>query len=194
MAGPPACTRAHRIGRSRTASGGCSRNTTSRACTRPRPRSGRSCGGATNSRSGTHWRPCPAMLQTLYHDPEGYEQVYWSQVPGEYFTGDGARMDEDGFFWLMGRIDDVINVAGHRIGTMEVESALVSHEKVAEAAVVGKPHLVKGQSLVAYVVLKRGQPRADGLKKELQKEGGEGGRREAVADEEARSEAAEDGT
>src|SRR5205823_3529679 len=86
-----------------------------------------------------------------------------------YFTGDGARMDEDGFFWLMGRIDDVINVAGHRIGTMEVESALVSHEKVAEAAVVGKPHPVKGQSLVAYVVLKRGQPRADGLKKELQK-------------------------
>src|SRR5436190_1948683 len=114
-------------------------------------------------------RPWPAMLQTLYHDPERYKQVYWSQVPGKYFTGDGARMDEDGFFWLMGRIDDVINVAGHRIGTMEVESALVSHEKVAEAAVVGKPHPVKGQSLVAYVVLKRGQPRADGLKKELQK-------------------------
>ena len=109
------------------------------------------------------------MLHTLYHDPERYKQVYWSQVPGKYFTGDGARMDEDGFFWLMGRIDDVINVAGHRIGTMEVESALVSHEKVAEAAVVGKPHPVKGQSLVAYVVLKRGQPRADGLKKELQK-------------------------
>src|SRR5256884_7661153 len=105
------------------------------------------------------------MLQTLYHDPERYKQVYWSQVPGKYFTGDGARMDEDGFFWLMGRIDDVINVAGHRIGTMEVESALVSHEKVAEAAVVGKPHPVKGQSLVAYVVLKRGQPRADGLKR-----------------------------
>src|SRR5947199_199792 len=97
-------------------------------------------------------RPWPAMLQTLYHDPERYKQVYWSQVPGKYFTGDGARMDEDGCFWLMGRIDDVINVAGHRIGTMEVESALVSHEKVAEAAVVGKPHPVKGQSLVAYAV------------------------------------------
>jgi acetyl-CoA synthetase len=114
-------------------------------------------------------KPWPAMLQTLYNDPERYKQVYWSQVPGKYFTGDGARTDEDGFFWLMGRIDDVINVAGHRIGTMEVESALVSHEKVAEAAVVGKPHPVKGQSLVAYVVLKRGHARSEGLKKELQK-------------------------
>jgi acetyl-CoA synthetase len=114
-------------------------------------------------------KPWPAMLQTLYKDPERFKQVYWSQIPGKYFTGDGARVDEDGYFWLMGRIDDVINVAGHRIGTMEVESALVSHEKVAEAAVVGKPHPVKGQSLVAYVVLKRGYPRSDALRKELQK-------------------------
>src|SRR6266700_798601 len=80
-------------------------------------------------------KPWPAMLMTLYKDPERYRQVYWSQIPGKYFTGDGARIDEDGCFWLMGRIDDVINVAGHRIGTMEVESALVSHPKVAEAAV-----------------------------------------------------------
>ena len=114
-------------------------------------------------------KPWPAMLQTLYKDPERYKQVYWSQVPGKYFTGDGARTDEDGCFWLMGRIDDVINVAGHRIGTMEVESALVSHDKVAEAAVVGKPHPVKGQALVAYVVLKGGHVRSDALKKELQK-------------------------
>jgi acetyl-CoA synthetase len=114
-------------------------------------------------------KPWPAMLQTLYKDPERFKQVYWSQIPGKYFTGDGARVDEDGYFWLMGRIDDVINVAGHRIGTMEVESALVSHEKVAEAAVVGKPHPVKGQSLVAYVVLKSGQQRSDALRKELQK-------------------------
>jgi acetyl-CoA synthetase len=114
-------------------------------------------------------KPWPAMLQTLYKDPERFKQVYWSQVPGKYFTGDGARTDEDGFFWLMGRIDDVINVAGHRIGTMEVESALVSHKKVAEAAVVGKPHPAKGQSLVAYVVLKKGEVRSDELKKDLQK-------------------------
>ena len=114
-------------------------------------------------------KPWPAMLQTLYKDPERYKQVYWSQVPGKYFTGDGARTDEDGYFWLMGRIDDVINVAGHRIGTMEVESALVSHRKVAEAAVVGKPHPVKGQSLVAYVVLKGGQARSAALKEELRK-------------------------
>ena len=114
-------------------------------------------------------KPWPAMLQTLYKDPERYKQVYWSQVPGKYFTGDGARTDEDDFFWLMGRIDDVINVAGHRIGTMEVESALVSHRKVAEAAVVGKPHPVKGQALVAYVVLKRGASQSDDLKKDLQK-------------------------
>jgi len=114
-------------------------------------------------------RPYPAMLMTLYKDPERYKATYWSQVPGKYFTGDGARIDEDGCFWLMGRVDDVINVAGHRVGTMEVESALVSHPKVAEAAVVGKPHPLKGQVLVAYVVLKTGNNRSDDLKEELRK-------------------------
>ncbi len=114
-------------------------------------------------------KPWPAMLQTLYKDPERYREVYWSQVPGKYFTGDGARVDEDGYLWLMGRIDDVINVAGHRIGTMEIESALVGHGKVAEAAVVGKPHPVKGQSIVAYVVLKRGEKGSDALTRDLQK-------------------------
>jgi acetyl-CoA synthetase len=112
-------------------------------------------------------RPWPAMLQTVYRDDARYRDVYWSQVPGKYFTGDGARMDEDGYFWLMGRIDDVINVAGHRIGTMEVESALVSHPKVAEAAVVGRPHELKGQSLVAYVVLRSGEGRTEALREAL---------------------------
>jgi acetyl-CoA synthetase len=112
-------------------------------------------------------RPWPAMLQTLYRDDARYQEVYWSQIPGKYFTGDGARVDEDGYFWLMGRIDDVINVAGHRIGTMEVESALVSHPKVAEAAVVGRPHELKGQSLVAYVVLRTGEDRTEALREAL---------------------------
>ena len=112
-------------------------------------------------------KPWPAMMMTLYEDDERYKQVYWSQVKGKYFTGDGARQDADGYFWLMGRIDDVINSAGHRIGTMEVESALVSHAKVAEAAVVGKPDELKGQVLVAYVVLKGGQARSEPLKAEL---------------------------
>lgn len=114
-------------------------------------------------------RPWPAMLMTLYKDPERYKATYWSQIPGKYFTGDGARVDEDGCFWLMGRIDDVINVSGHRVGTMEVESALVSHPLVAEAAVVGKPHQLKGQSLVVYVVLKSGTPNSESLKEELKK-------------------------
>ncbi|OGS59921.1 MAG: acetate--CoA ligase [Euryarchaeota archaeon RBG_19FT_COMBO_69_17] len=114
-------------------------------------------------------RPWPAMLMTLYKDPERYKATYWSQVPGKYFTGDGARLDEDSYFWLMGRIDDVINISGHRVGTMEVESALVSHPKVAEAAVVGKPHALKGQALVAYVVLRTGEERSEPLKDELKK-------------------------
>ena len=114
-------------------------------------------------------KPWPAMMTTLYKDPERYKATYWSQVPGKYFTGDGARMDVDGDFWLMGRIDDVLNVSGHRIGTMEVESALVSHPKVAEAAVVGKPHALKGQSLVAYVVLRTGAASSDALKEELRR-------------------------
>ncbi|MDR7519215.1 MAG: AMP-binding protein, partial [Armatimonadota bacterium] len=93
-------------------------------------------------------------LRGIYGDPERYQQIYWSRIPGAYFTGDGARRDEDGYFWLLGRVDDVINVAGHRIGTMEVESALVSHPKVAEAAVIGMHHEVKGQALAAFVTLK----------------------------------------
>ena len=96
-------------------------------------------------------RPWPSMLRTIYGDPERYKKQYWSEIPGVYFTGDGARRDEDGYFWIMGRIDDVINVSGHRIGTMEVESALVSHPKVAEAAAVGVAHDLKGQAVVAFV-------------------------------------------
>ena len=114
-------------------------------------------------------KPWPAMLMTIYKDPERYKATYWSQIKGKYFTGDGCRLDADGFFWLMGRIDDVINLAGHRIGTMEVESALVSHPKVAEAAVVGKPDQLKGQVLVAYVVLKGNEVRSEELKAELKR-------------------------
>src|SRR5712664_4128349 len=96
------------------------------------------------------------MLCGIWCDPKRYEEVYWREVPGSYFTGDGARQDEDGYFWIVGRIDDVLNVAGHRIGTAEVESALVSNQKVAEAAVVGRPHELKGQALVAFVTVKTG--------------------------------------
>ena len=99
-------------------------------------------------------RPWPSMMRTIYGDPERYERQYWNEIPGVYFTGDGARRDEDGYYWIMGRIDDVINVSGHRIGTMEVESALVSHENVAEAAAVGVEHDVKGQAVVAFVTPK----------------------------------------
>ncbi len=112
-------------------------------------------------------KPWPGMLRTIYGDPERYAQQYWSQIPGVYFTGDGARQDEDGYFWIMGRIDDVVNVAGHRLGTMEVESALVSHPAVAEAAVVGRPDEVKGQALEAFVTLEAGYTWNDGLKEEL---------------------------
>ena len=96
-------------------------------------------------------RPWPSMLRTIYGDPERMKKQYWDEIPGVYFTGDGARRDEDGYFWIMGRIDDVINVSGHRIGTMEVESALVSHPNVAEAAAVGIEHEIKGQGVVAFV-------------------------------------------
>jgi acetyl-CoA synthetase len=112
-------------------------------------------------------QPWPAMLRTIFGDDERYRQQYWSQVPHAYFTADGARQDEDGDFWLMGRVDDVINIAGHRLSTMEVESALVHHEKVAEAAVVGKPDEIKGEALACFVTLVSGiQPSSD-LKKEL---------------------------
>jgi acetyl-CoA synthetase len=92
---------------------------------------------------------------------------YWSDIPGFYFTGDGARRDSDGYFWIMGRVDDVINVSGHRLGTAEIESALVSHESVAEAAVVGMPHEMKGQGIAAFVTLKSGQKPSEDLKKAL---------------------------
>jgi len=103
-------------------------------------------------------RPWPSMIRTIWGDPDRYVQNYWSHVGGKfYFAGDGARKDEDGYFWIMGRVDDVINVAGHRLGTMEVESALVSHPSVAEAAVVGFPDDVKGEGIFAFVILKGGQ-------------------------------------
>src|ERR671923_984 len=107
------------------------------------------------------------MLRTIYGDDERYREQYWSQIDGVYFAGDGARRDQDGYFWIMGRIDDVINVAGHRLGTAEIESALVSHEAVAEAAVVGRPDDLKGQALVAFVTLKMGQKPSPELKSEL---------------------------
>jgi len=92
--------------------------------------------------------PWPSMARTVWGDAERYQQTYFSDVPGSYFTGDGARWDSDGYYWLMGRVDDVINVSGHRLGTMEIESALVAHPKVAEAAVVGRPDDMKGQAIV----------------------------------------------
>ena len=101
-------------------------------------------------------QPWPSMLRGVYGDPERFVDTYWSRYDGIYFTADGARLDEDGYFWLLGRVDDVINVSGHRIGTMEVESALVDNQKVAEAACIGKDHEVKGQAVVAFVTLKDG--------------------------------------
>src|SRR5919198_5582085 len=112
-------------------------------------------------------QPWPSMLRTVYRDPDRYVEQYWKRFPGTYFTGDGARRDADGYFWIMGRVDDVINVAGHRLGTMEVESALVSHAKVAEAAVVGRPDELKGQALVAFVTPKGGLEADDALRAEL---------------------------
>jgi len=113
-------------------------------------------------------KPWPAMLRGIYGDPERFVKQYWSQwTDGSYFTGDGARLDEEGFYWLLGRVDDVLNVAGHRLGTMEVESALVDHPKVAEAAVVGKPHEIKGQAVAAFVTLKEGNQPSDALAAEL---------------------------
>ena len=112
-------------------------------------------------------RPWPSMLRTVYGDPERFIDTYWSRYDGIYFTADGARLDEDGYFWLLGRVDDVINVSGHRIGTMEVESALVDNQKVAEAACIGKEHEVKGQAVVAFVTLKDGVDMSDAVITEL---------------------------
>ena len=112
-------------------------------------------------------RPWPGQMRTIYGDHERFKETYFSQFEGLYFTGDGARKDEDGYFWLMGRVDDVINVSGHRMGTAEVESALVSHPKVAEAAVVGYPHEIKGQGIYAYVTLNAGVEKTEELMKDL---------------------------
>jgi acetyl-CoA synthetase len=112
-------------------------------------------------------RPWPSMLRTVYGDPDRYVRQYWSDIPGVYFTGDGAREDKDGYFWIMGRVDDVLNVSGHRLSTMEIESALVAHEKVAEAAVVGRPDEMKGQAVAAFVTLEMGHAPSDALKEEL---------------------------
>ena len=112
-------------------------------------------------------KPWPSMARTLYKDSERFRQVYWSRFPGMYFTGDGAKRDGDGDYWLLGRVDDVMNVAGHRISTYEVESSLVDHTAVAEAAVIGKAHDVKGQAISAFVTLKEGRPGTPDLTKEL---------------------------
>ena len=111
--------------------------------------------------------PWPGMLRTIYGDDARYRETYWSRFPGRYFAGDGAKLDEDGYWWILGRVDDVLNVAGHRIGTMEVESALVDHPAVAEAAVVGKAHELKGQALAAFVTLKDGHAATSELKDDL---------------------------
>ncbi|UCG41747.1 MAG: acetate--CoA ligase [candidate division WOR-3 bacterium] len=118
---------------------------------------------------GVLLKPWPAMLRTLYKDPDRYVQTYWSRFPGKYLTGDSVAKDEDGYFWFRGRVDEVLNVAGHRLGTAEVESALVAHKDVAEAAVVGVPHEVKGDVPKAFVTLKVGVEKTDALKDELKK-------------------------
>ena len=111
--------------------------------------------------------PWPGMLRTIYGDDARYVETYWSRFPGRYFAGDGAKLDEEGYWWILGRVDDVLNVAGHRIGTMEVESALVDHPSVAEAAVVGKTHDLKGQAIAAFVTLKEGNQPSPSLKDDL---------------------------
>ncbi|HLE64158.1 MAG TPA: acetate--CoA ligase, partial [Pyrinomonadaceae bacterium] len=123
--------------------------------------------GASEGGYLTIKRPWPAMLRTIWRDDERYRQQYWSQIEGIYFCGDGARRDKDGYFWIMGRIDDVINVSGHRLGTAEVESALVSHPAVAEAAVVPRPDDLKGSAIVAFVTLESSHKPSDQLKEEL---------------------------
>jgi len=112
-------------------------------------------------------KPWPGMFMTLYRDPKRYKEVYWSRFPGYYLTGDYAIRDDEGYFWLLGRADEVLKIAGHRIGTMEVESAVIEHPAVSEAAVVGKPHDVKGESVVIFVILKQGYKPSEELKKEI---------------------------
>ena len=112
-------------------------------------------------------RPWPAMLRGIYGDPERYKATYWSRFPGKYFAGDGAKRDEEGYFWLLGRVDDVMNVSGHRLSTIEVESALVDHPAVAEAAVVGRSDPVTGQAIFAFVILRKDFEPSDELAIEL---------------------------
>ena len=114
-------------------------------------------------------QPWPAMMRTIYGDHDRYVQNYWARYPGRYFTGDGCKIDDDGYFWLLGRVDDVMNVAGHRISTYEVESALVDHDSVAEAAVIGKSHAIKGQGISAFVTVKEGVEPTEALKEELKR-------------------------
>ena len=114
-------------------------------------------------------QPWPSMERTVWHNPKRYKETYFSKFPGMYLTGDGAKIDKDGDYWLVGRIDDVIKVSGHRIGTAELESALVSHKKVAEAAVVPMQHNIKGQAPYAFVTLKKGAEKTDMLKEELKR-------------------------
>jgi acetyl-CoA synthetase len=121
-------------------------------------------------------RPWPSMLRTIWGDDQRYVDTYFSKWPGRpdlYFPGDGAKRDEDGYYWILGRVDDVLNVAGHRIGTMEVESALVDHPSVAEAAVVGKHHDLKGQAIAAFVTLRAGFQQSGELRDELRDHVGE---------------------
>ena len=112
-------------------------------------------------------KPWPGIMRGVYGEPERFKHTYFSQFPGMYFTGDGARKDKDGYYWLMGRVDDVINVSGHRLGTAEIESALVAHKSIAEAAVVGCPHDVKGEAIYAFVILQEGSRPSDKLRKDL---------------------------
>ena len=111
--------------------------------------------------------PWPSMLRTLYNDPDRYVEQYWSRFPGAYLTGDSARRDEDGYYWVIGRVDDVLKVSGYRLGTAEIESALGSHHAVAEAAAIGLPHDVKGNAIHAYVILKANVQKHDKLVEEL---------------------------
>jgi acetyl-CoA synthetase len=112
-------------------------------------------------------KPWPAMLRGIYGDPERYQATYWSRFPGAYFPGDGAKRDEDGDYWLMGRVDDVMNVSGHRLSTTEIESALVSDPRVAEAAVVGRPDELTGEAIFSFVILKSGVETTPALGEEL---------------------------
>ena len=112
--------------------------------------------------------PWPGMLRGIWGDDDRYKEVYWSKVPGKYLAGDNARCDDDGYYWIMGRIDDVLNVSGHRLSTIEIESALVSHPNVAEAAAVGRPDELKGEAVAVFVTLRDGEPN-DALREELKK-------------------------